>query len=242
MLKNDILGKTADQTIGEDDGADSLQDAPDGFNERVEKNCENVSEWFRCMINPLRMEIYANKPLMKQMKAYREGVLGDNADPDLVKLTKMYQKINKFGTMCSNPTRYRTKAGYPQGGVNLLSNNDTNESVEKKHGISENLKGELQKRLEDETNELNGLMTINKVKPPYPRVEKRGKIINNIPAGMGNPNCGKGKSGSSSNPFGAGRPSKVDSDVHVNSWDRDRLVNTHMSKAKKAEQSAKEGM
>lgn len=242
MSKNNILEDADEQMIGEDGEAGDLQEAPEGFNERVEKNCENVSEWMTSIINPMRREVYANKPLMKQIKAFKNGEFGENPDPDLAQFVTKYQKINKFGTMCNNPARYHNKAGYPQGGVNLLSNKQTNESVVKKHGISENVKDELQKRIADESEELNSLITINKVKPPYPRVEKKGKIINNLPAGMNNPNCGKDKSCSSSNPFGAGRPSKVDSDMHVNSWDRDRLVNTHMSKVKKAEKSAKEGL
>ncbi len=228
--------------IGEDGEAENLQEAPEGFDERVEKNCENVAEWMTSIINPMRREVYANKALMKQIKAFKNGEFGENPDPVLAEFVTKYQKINKFGTMCNNPTRYHNKSGYPCGKVNLLSNKQTDESVENKHVLSENVRGELQKRIADEADELSGLMTINRVKPPYPRVSKQGKIINNITAGMNNPNCGKARSHLSSNPFGAGRPSKVDLDMHVNSWDRDRLVNTHMSKAKKLDQSKKENL
>ena len=206
---------------------------PDAISASFDQTCENIADWFISIANPLFKEVYANKGLMKEIKAYKNGQMGEDVNPEFVNFVKLYTRIQKFIRMVGNPERYHNKSGYPYGSVNLLASMDANESVAPKRKYPAHIIECMRSRIEEETAELGRIMQVHTAKPPHPQIEKRGKIVNELPAGMCNPNMKKDGAKTSSNPFGAGRPSDVDKDVHTTSWSRDQLVNTHMSKKNK---------
>lgn len=219
---------------------------PEKQDTRFSEDISRIQDETNNMINEFIREVSKNANLRKQITAFKKGELGTEVDPKLAELSKLYYKIYRYQNMVNGPTKFYNNTGYPYGKVNLLSSDPTNESVARRK-VPDFIAEGMRTRIEEEAAELKKLMTVNKVTPPYPHIEKRGKIVNELPHGMGNPNFDKKKTAiPAKNPNEevdvGGRPSEVDKDVHTTSWNREQKVNTHMGKAEKAEREFQKGI
>lgn len=192
------------------------------------------------------------------------GKNGSSIRKDRGLLGTLYRKrgaFNLFVSCLHNPDSFKNSFGkidFLNGDKDVTDRKEkTGKFVQRKHNVDTKKKGRIHQdnlpgfisegirvRLEEEAKELAGLLKITKIKPPYPQVEKRGKIINEIPAGTCNPAYSKTKDGGHNGTDVGGRPSEVDHDVTTNSWNREQRVNQHMSKDDKEgrDRGKKEGV
>lgn len=222
----------------------SAESEPKRQDSRFAEDITRIQDETNNLINEFIREVSKNAALRKQITDFKKGVIDAESNPKLEELSKLYYKIYRYQNMVNGPSKFYNKTGYPYGKVNLLSSDPTNESVVRRN-VPSFIAEDIHSRIENEAAELKNLMAVNKATPPYPHIEKRGKIVNELPQGMGNPDAMK-KAASPKTTNGdenvGGRPSEVDNDVHTTSWNREQKVNKHMSKADKAEREFQKGI